>query len=104
MILEKLRSSNKINKELEILISQLSLEDLISIKLELILKSLNGKLYGFPIWKNINHITKDALIKAAVKNTSSIKQAAALLNMRTTQIKQFILKYGLSDDFSKKTD
>ena len=104
MILKELTSSSKINKELLDLVSILSLEDLISLKLDLVSKSLNGKLYGFPIWKNVDQIIRDSLIKYAVANTNSIREAAALLNVRPTQIKTFIYKYGLKDDFSEKQD
>ena len=102
MVLKKLISSNKISRELQDLISLLSLEDLISLKLDLVSKSLNDKLYGFPIWKNVDQIIRDSLIKYAVSNTSSIREAAALLNIRPAQIKTFIYKYGLKDDFSEK--
>ena len=42
-LLKKLEKEKKVNKELKFLISQLTLEDLISLKLEIAAEAVNGK-------------------------------------------------------------
>ena len=103
-VFKRLKKENKINENLEILISEISLEDLIVLKLEISSKNLNNKLFGFPFWKNIKFIVKDSMFKFAVNRTNSIREAASVLGVRPSVIKTFIYKYGLTDDFSKKQD
>ncbi len=98
LVLKNLREKKLVNKELELLISQISLEELVTIKLELSSKKLNNKLFGFPIWKNIDFIIKDSIIKFAVNRTNSIREAAALLNVRPALVKNFIHKYGILNE------
>lgn len=102
-ILKELKEKKILNNNLEILISQISLEELIMLKLEISSKKLNNKLFGFPIWKNIEFIIKDSFIKFAVNRTNSIREAAAILNVRPAQIKRFIFKYGLKNDNKDNT-
>ena len=52
-ILNKLKKEKKINKEFESIISNLSLEDIIALKLELSTKPVGNRLYGLPIWDNL---------------------------------------------------
>ena len=104
-IIKNLKEKKILNEELETLISQLALEELIMLKLEISSRKLGNRLFGFPIWKNIDYIIKDSIIKFAVNRTSSIREAAAILNTRPALIKNFIYKYGLKNEHKfKKTD
>ena len=97
-ISKKLLSENKITKEFEARINLLTLEELIALKLENSCKLLNGKLYGFPIWKTSNLIFKDSLIKFALSATTSHKAAANLLGITLQDLKIFIRKYGVNEE------
>mgnify|MGYP004457988887 CR=1 FL=1 len=57
-ISSNLRSNNKSSDEFEIALNALSLEEVIALKLELSSRTLNSKMYGFNLWKNLS--TKDA--------------------------------------------
>jgi hypothetical protein len=104
-IIKNLKEKKILNEELETLISQLALEELIMLKLEISSRKLGNRLFGFPIWKNIDYIIKDSIIKFAVNRTSSIREAAAILNTRPALIKNFIHKYGLTNEHKfKKTN
>ena len=65
----KLRSEGRSNNEFEARLSELSLEEVIGLKLELSTKELNGKLYGFPVWQSMPDIIKDAIVKYALSAT-----------------------------------
>mgnify|MGYP003678228625 FL=1 len=48
-----------VSKELLVLISNMTLEDLIAIKLELSSTHLKNRLFGLDIWKKIDYIIKE---------------------------------------------
>ena len=75
---KKLRKDKKTNPEFEVRLASLTLEEIISLKLELAAKNVKGKLYGFPIWNTTNLIIKDSLIKFALSATNSHSEAANL--------------------------
>jgi hypothetical protein len=60
---KKLRRENKSNDEFEVMISQLTLEELIGLKLELASKVLDGRLFGLPVWNSMHSIVQDAMLK-----------------------------------------
>ena len=43
----------------EVMLSTLTLEEIIALRLELASLYINNKLYNFPIYKSIKYITKD---------------------------------------------
>tara|TARA_B100001094_G_scaffold232451_1_gene227307 strand:+ start:680 stop:1027 length:348 start_codon:yes stop_codon:yes gene_type:complete len=94
-ILNNIKNNYK-NKSFEFIINNLTLEELISAKLELSSKGLNGKLYGYPIFKNINQITKEALVRFSLRYSNSQKKAAALLGLSLSEFKSYIKKYNLN--------
>ena len=57
-----LRKEGRINEEFLNVVSELTLEELIAVKLEVSSRSLNGKLYNFPLWYSMPNICKDACI------------------------------------------
>ncbi len=95
-LLRKLRREKKINKNLENLIKSLTIEDLICIKLELAAEVVNGKFYGFPIFKSLRQITKEAMVKFSLSTTTSHKKAALLLGLSLSELKRYIKKYDIN--------
>ena len=65
----KLRQEKRSNDEFEVMISNLTLEEVIGLKLELSTKPVNGRLYGFPLWFNLTDIVRDAILKYAYSAT-----------------------------------
>ena len=97
--LKKLRAEKKVNEEFEILLSNLSLEELIAIKLELTCKTLNSPLFGYPIWHMLDEIVRDAVLKFAVSTTRTTSEAAAFLGMNQDNLWKLIKKYGIWNYF-----
>ena len=81
------------NKNFEFILSNLTLEELITAKLEMSAKSLNGKLFGYPIYKNIQHITRESLVKFALRFCNSQEKAANLLGLNVRELKSYIKKH-----------
>tara|TARA_R110000824_G_scaffold159184_1_gene333401 strand:+ start:2145 stop:2501 length:357 start_codon:yes stop_codon:yes gene_type:complete len=102
-ISKKLRNDKDITEEFEVLLNSLSLEEIIALKLELGAKSINNKLYGFPIWKGINHMVKEALIKAALSITRTKGEAARFLGLNRAYFSELEKKYDTGSYFEDKT-
>tara|TARA_B100000287_G_scaffold435241_1_gene502586 strand:- start:63 stop:449 length:387 start_codon:yes stop_codon:yes gene_type:complete len=96
-ITRTLRKENKINDDFENKLSLLTIEELIALKLESSANLVKGKLYGFPIWSNINNIAKEAIIMFALSSTTSHKEAAAVLGLSKSQLKNYVRKYNLNE-------
>ena len=93
-IITKLRDQNKLNDSLLVLVSNLTLEDLIAIKLELSCDLINNRLYGFDIWRN-----QEAILKFAISTTKSKKDAARFLDLTYVEFKKLLRKYEVEDYF-----
>ncbi len=83
------------NKSFEFVVANLTLEELIYAKLELSSRSLNEKLYGYPIFKNIQHITKEALVKFALNFCDTKERACSMLGLNRSQFIKYIKKHNL---------
>ena len=62
-ISNKLKSQEKTNDQFEIMLSNLTLEEIVGLRLELAAKSVKNNLYGLKIWYDLPNIIKDAILK-----------------------------------------
>jgi len=76
-----LRDKKKTNDEFETIFNSLSLEEVISLKLELAAKASGNKMYGMPIYKYLDLIVKDAIIKYALSACHSKAEAQNFLGL-----------------------
>jgi len=103
-ISSRLRQLGKCSEEFEIIFNNLSLEEVIGLKLELASKSsFNGKLYGVPIWYSIPSIVKDAVLKYALSATRSKREAARFLGLNEFAMKKNIKRYKIDHYFERDT-
>tara|TARA_Y100000593_G_C4227074_1_gene295003 strand:+ start:494 stop:841 length:348 start_codon:yes stop_codon:yes gene_type:complete len=99
-IIKKLKDQHKINDSILTQINNLSIEDLLAVKLELSSAHMNNRLYGFDIWKQSNNIVKEALLKFAISTTKSKKDAARFLGLTYVEFKRVASKYDIDNFFS----
>jgi len=78
-------------------VNRLTIEDLIALKLEISAIQVKGKLFGFPILKFTNEITKEAIIKFAASISGSYREAAKILGVSHVEIYNYIKKYKILD-------
>jgi hypothetical protein len=102
-IIRKLRKEGKLPEEMEIFVSNLSLEDLIALKLEISSRPVSGKLFGIPIWKSIPFIVRDAVLKTAISVCKTKVDAANLIGMDVDKMDNLLKKYN-TIDFFEETD
>ena len=67
------RSEGKSSEEFEVMLSALTLEEIIGLKLECASRLTNGKLYGFNLWSNTVAIVKEALFNSVISITNTNK-------------------------------
>tara|TARA_R100000008_G_scaffold85823_1_gene76788 strand:+ start:3900 stop:4265 length:366 start_codon:yes stop_codon:yes gene_type:complete len=99
-IASKLRKSKKSNTEFEIMLNNLSLEEIIGLKLELAAKAAGGKLYGIPLWNSLTDIAKDATFKYALSACSTKKEAALFLGIDLKTLYLLQKKYETEEYFT----
>jgi hypothetical protein len=101
-LLDLLRQESKITEEFEVILNNLSLEDIIALKLDLSCRTQKSPVYGIPIWKNLDKVVKDAVLKFAVSTTQTPSEAARVLGLRLIQLKKVMKQYNLWQYFVKK--
>lgn len=100
-ITNKLKSQEKITDDFEVMISSLTFEELIGLRLELAAKSVNNKLYGFKIWQSIPNIVRDAMLKYVYSASRTKAEAAAFLGISKNEYSRLLKKYEIKEYFNK---
>jgi len=98
---KKLRKENKVTEDFEIMLNNLSLEEVIGLKLELASKAVQGMLYGIPIWFSLQHIVKDAVLKYAYSATRTKMEAARFLGFNKRRFNELVKKYETQSYFQE---
>jgi hypothetical protein len=96
---DKLRKELKSNESFEIMLSVLTLEELIGLKLECSSRLSGGKLYGFNLWSNIVDITKEALYNAIISVSSTNREATRILGINEHTFKGLKKKYKIREEY-----
>ena len=91
-IIKKLGKENKINEHFLITLNRLTIEEIISLKLESACKSSGGNMYGMQIWDAMNIIIFDALAKFAICSTKNLRESAMLLGIDERRFKRILNK------------
>tara|TARA_R110000824_G_scaffold100221_1_gene238317 strand:+ start:2349 stop:2720 length:372 start_codon:yes stop_codon:yes gene_type:complete len=100
----KLKKERRSNDEFEIMLSSLTLEEVIALKLELSTKPVSNRMYGFPIWNSLHTIVQDAVFKYAFSATRTQAEAMRFLGLKEQSFHIFRKKFGLDDYFVDKEE
>ena len=95
----KLRQEGKSNEAFEIMLSTLTLEQLIGLKLECSSRLSGGKLYVFNLWSNVVNIAKEALYNAVISIASTNKEATRILGINERTLKSLKKRYRTREEF-----
>jgi hypothetical protein len=93
---DKLRKEGRSSEAFEIILSSLTLEEVIALKLECSLKITNGKLYGFNLWSKIVEIAKDALYNATISVSGTNVEIRRILGISNETLKMMKKKYDIN--------
>ena len=91
--ISELRSEGRINEDFLNTVSELKLEELIAVKLEMSSRITKGKLYNFPIWYTLPSICRDACMKFASRVCRSKSDMASLLGIPYNVFVQIYREY-----------
>ena len=100
-IINKLTHDGVVSQDLLVLINNLTLEDLIAIKLELSCALVKNKLYGIDFWSNSCYIIREALLKFAISVSRSKKDAARFLGLDLREFNTQYKKYNIESYFKE---
>jgi len=81
------------------MLSALTLEEVIGLKLECSSRLTNGKLYGFNLWSKVVDITKEALYNAVISISSTNKEACRILGINEHTFKGLKRKYRIREEY-----
>ena len=99
---KKLRKESKSSEEFELMLNNLSLEEVIALKLELATKPFGGKCYGIPIWYSTREIVQDAMLKMALSSCRSKREAARFLGLIPQDFRKLMKKYNTESFFEEE--
>ena len=103
-IANKLKSENKIDEKFEVMLSSLTLEEIIGLRLELAAKAVNYKLYGVNIWQNLPNVIQEGVLKYAYSAGRTKGEIASFLGINKSALKSLLKKYNISNYFTKETN
>ena len=95
----KLRTAGKSNETFEVMLSALTLEELIGLKLECAGRLTNGRMYGLNLWSNIVDITKEALYNAVISIAKTNKESTRILGINEQTFKALKRKYKIREEY-----
>ena len=101
---KSLKTQNKITDEFEIMLNQLTIEELIGLKLELASKAIGGKLYGLPIVRSMPRIAQEASLLYAISAASTKMEAARFLGINKKNFNKLVKKYEIDKYFKEMFD
>ena len=81
------------------MLSALTLEEIIALKLECSSRLTNGKMYGFNLWSNIIDIAKEALYNAVISVAKTNKEATRILGINEQTFKTLKKKYKIREEY-----
>ncbi len=99
-IRDKLRSEKRSSAAFEVMLGNLSLEEMLSLRLELASRLFNNKLYGIPLWHSLTNVVKDAIIKYAYSAGNNITEIARFLGLSKAQYRKLVWKYQPTNYFT----
>ena len=101
-ISNKLKSEYKIDDKFEVMLSTLTLEEIIGLRLELAAKTVNFKLYGISIWQNLPNIVQEGVLKYVYSAARTKGEMASFLGINKTSLKRLLKKYNITNYFIKE--
>ena len=100
-ISNKLRSDGKSNEKFELMLSSLTMEEIIGLRLELAAKAVNYKLYGLNIWSSAQDIVRDGILKYVYSAARTKGEMASFLGIDKNTLKKLLKQYKISNYFTK---
>ncbi len=96
----KLLKEEKIDNEFLEKLKFIKLEELIALKLLTSTTLLKGKLFNFPFLKYATEICKEAVLRFALSQANSRREAQLILGMKKADLIHYLKSYELEKEFN----
>ena len=84
------------------MLSALSLEEIIGLKLELASRAIDHRLFGLALWSGMPYIVHEAVFKYAVSATRTKLECMSFLGLATAQFYDLWNRYQIDSYFSEE--
>ena len=95
-----MRKKRKVNDEFLNVLSSLTLEEVIALKLELAVQLTKHKLYNFPLWKAMPSICRDAVLRYVLSACESKRDGARMLGIDIREFNSLLKRYNTEKLFN----
>ena len=86
------------------MLSTLTLEELIALKLECSSRLTSGRLYGFNLWHNTVNIVKEAVYNAVISISNNNRESRRILGITEQTFNTLKSKYKIRDSYSEELE
>jgi len=97
-----MRRKRKVNDEFLNVLSSLTLEEVIALKLELAVQLTKHKLYNFPLWKAMPSICRDAVLRYVLSACESKRDGARMLGIDIREFNSLLKRYNTEKLFNNE--
>jgi hypothetical protein len=91
--ISRLRNEGRINESFINTVSDLTLEELIGVKIEIAARMFKGKLYNLPLWFTFPRIVREALLDVAIHSCKTKADMSNLLGITTDKFNDLLKTY-----------
>ena len=98
----KLKSEGKIDEKFKAMLSALTMEEVIGLRLELAAKVINYKLYGINMWHSLPDIIKESVLTYVYSAGRTKGEMASFLGIDKASLKKLLKKYNVTNYFMKE--
>tara|TARA_B100000287_G_scaffold320155_1_gene304020 strand:- start:181 stop:525 length:345 start_codon:yes stop_codon:yes gene_type:complete len=95
-----MKQEKKINEEFLSVLSSLSMEEIIALKLETAIRLTKHKFYNFPVWKAIPSICRDAVLRYTLSACQSKRDGARMLGIDVREFDKLLKRYNTEKLFN----
>ena len=95
-----MRRERKINDQFLNVLSSLTLEEIIALKLELAIQMTKHKFYNFPLWKALPSICRDAVLRYTLSACQSKRDGARMLGIDIREFDRLLKRYNTEKLFN----
>lgn len=92
-ISNELKRNKKIDDDFEVMLSGISLEELIGLRLEIAARGTGNKYFGLKIWHSMIDVTRDAVALYAYSSLKSMMTSRAFLGVKYDKWKEIFVRY-----------
>ena len=97
-----MKREHRVNDDFLNVLSSLSLEEVIALKLEVAAKLTKHKLYNFPIWKSMPSICRDAILRFVLSACESKRDGARMLGIDIREFDRLLKRYNTEKLFNNE--